>query len=82
MLKGEPPLGFKPVRLHITDMRGRIGKASRANYSKLFSVDSGVYILDHVVEADMNIVQQAVDKCWANKDRSLRVEQAQGRGYF
>jgi hypothetical protein len=66
-LRGEPPLGFEPIRLRIDVPGQSLAKESRVNYSKLFSIghNAKVLILGHVVKEDMNIVQHAVDKCWA-----------------
>ncbi|KAB5580299.1 hypothetical protein GE09DRAFT_432277 [Coniochaeta sp. 2T2.1] len=69
-LKGEPKLGFPPVRMNITAAGERLAKESRVNYSKLITVEHNVkvFFIGSIDQADfINIVAKAVDKCWGDK---------------
>jgi len=69
-LDGEPKLGFPPVRMRITPDGEKLATESRVNYSKLVTVEHNVTVLfiGNIHEADfVNIVAQAVDRCWGDK---------------
>jgi hypothetical protein len=76
-LPGEPPLGFRPIRLQLYAAGEGIVRESRVNYSKLVTVEHNVkvFFIGSVVPRDFDdIVRGAVDACWTMKvrDRTRR----------
>ncbi|KAH8908879.1 hypothetical protein BR93DRAFT_510170 [Coniochaeta sp. PMI_546] len=71
-LEGEPPLGFKPIRLEIKAAGERLARESRVNYSKLVTVEHNVkvFFIGNIQPDDFdNVVPHAVDTCWQGKIR-------------
>ncbi|KAJ3489406.1 hypothetical protein NLG97_g6006 [Lecanicillium saksenae] len=68
-LDGEPPLGFAPVRVEMTEEGEKISRESRVNYSKLVTVEHNVkvFFIGHVYPSDWQIVGDAVNYCWNKK---------------
>jgi hypothetical protein len=68
-LPGEPKLGFLPIRMEMDYSTVKLAKESRVNYSKLVTIEhsSLVFFFGRVVDEDLYIVVDAVDKCWAEK---------------
>lgn len=71
LLKNEPTLGFDPVRIKITSRNEKISRESRVNYSKLVTIEHNVkvFFIGHILPDDFDVVRDAVDTCWDNKDR-------------
>lgn len=72
MVRGEPELGFPPIRVNLYEKAERLDKESRVNYAKLTNVEHNlpVYFIGSVVPEDFaEIVMPAVDECWAAKTR-------------
>ncbi|KAK4096558.1 hypothetical protein N658DRAFT_458516 [Parathielavia hyrcaniae] len=70
LVKGEPQLGFAPVRVNLYQKTEYIPKASRVNYAKLVTVEHNclVFFIGCVNPEDFqNIVTPAVDACWEGK---------------
>ncbi|KAI1173714.1 hypothetical protein F4777DRAFT_556948 [Nemania sp. FL0916] len=68
-LKGEPPLGFKPVQLTVTAEGESLARESRVNYSKLVTIEHNVkvFFIGYISNPDFGTVGYAVDKCWSDK---------------
>lgn len=66
---GEPPLGFPPVQVQLTQDGEKLSKESRVNYSKLVTVEHNVavFFIGSVVHASWPIVEDAVNQCWDQK---------------
>ncbi|KAM3513214.1 hypothetical protein MY11210_003156 [Beauveria gryllotalpidicola] len=62
-LDGEPPLGFSPVRVEMTEEGEKISRESRVNYSKLVTVEHNVkvFFIGHVYASDWQMVGDAVN---------------------
>ncbi|ROT41254.1 hypothetical protein SODALDRAFT_322431 [Sodiomyces alkalinus F11] len=73
-LDNEPKLGFSPARMKIEAEGEKLAKESRANYSKLVTVEHNVkvFFIGHIIPEDWDIVLDAVDKCWENKIKHQR----------
>ncbi|KAK4453128.1 hypothetical protein QBC34DRAFT_217348 [Podospora aff. communis PSN243] len=73
MLKNEPTLGFPAVRVQLDLPTEKLAIESRVNYSKLVTVEHNVRVLfiGSVVPDDVDIVNNAVDKCWYDKNRKV-----------
>lgn len=71
LLDGEPDLGFKAVAMSIKAKGEKLSKESRANYSKLVTIEHNVkvFFVGKIAEEDFDVVSRAVDKCWAEKIR-------------
>ncbi|KAJ9164828.1 hypothetical protein NKR19_g1026 [Coniochaeta hoffmannii] len=70
LLEGEPELGFPPVRMTITASGEALARVSRVDYSKLLTVKHNVmvFFIGKIVTKDfLDVIQQAVDKCWEDK---------------
>ncbi|RCI13147.1 hypothetical protein L249_0424 [Ophiocordyceps polyrhachis-furcata BCC 54312] len=74
LLEGEPKLGFTPIRVDMTEEGEKLSKESRVNYSKLVTVEHNVkvFFIGSVVANDWDIVQEAVNRCWSEKDHRNR----------
>jgi hypothetical protein len=72
-LRNEPPLGFRPVRVQLDLPTEKLAIESRVNYSKLVTVEHNVRVLfiGSIVPEDVRIVNDAVDKCWYDKNRKV-----------
>jgi hypothetical protein len=70
-LNGEPRLGYEPIRIELDWPTEKIAKESRVNYSKLLTIEHNVkvFFIGRVYSGDFEIVQQAVDSCWEDKNR-------------
>ncbi|PFH55443.1 hypothetical protein XA68_18306 [Ophiocordyceps unilateralis] len=70
LLEGEPKLGFPPIRVEMTEEGEKLSKESRVNYSKLVTVEHNVkvFFIGSVVANDWDIVQDAVNRCWSEKN--------------
>ncbi|PHH90304.1 hypothetical protein CDD83_4042 [Cordyceps sp. RAO-2017] len=70
LLDGEPKLGFAPIRVEMTEEGEKLSKESRVNYSKLVTVEHNVkvFFIGSVVANDWEIVQDAVNRCWSEKN--------------
>jgi hypothetical protein len=70
MMNGEPPLGFEPIRVVLDWTTEKIAKESRVNYSKLVTIEHNVkvFFIGRVYTDDFWIVQNAVNKCWDDKN--------------
>ncbi|KAM7208821.1 hypothetical protein V8F20_000984, partial [Naviculisporaceae sp. PSN 640] len=70
-LPGEPPLGFRPVKVELDIPSERIVKESRVNYSKLVTVEHNVrvFFIGRICPEDMPTVHQSVDNCWEYKTK-------------
>ncbi|KAK0613730.1 hypothetical protein B0T14DRAFT_438639, partial [Immersiella caudata] len=81
MLRNEPSLGFRPVRMEPDLPTEKLAAESRVNYSKLFSVEHNakVNFIGRIVAEDMRIVSDAVDKCWASRNREMKDRTADSR---
>ena len=68
-LRGEPVLGFPPVRLNIEVERETLAKESRINYSKIVTVEYSmrVFFMGNIHLDDYPTVQDAVNLCWEQK---------------
>ncbi|OIW34642.1 hypothetical protein CONLIGDRAFT_665362 [Coniochaeta ligniaria NRRL 30616] len=76
LVKGEPEMGFRPIRMAITAPGERLARESRVNYSKLVTVEHNVkvFFIGSILDEDFDeIVPRAVDKCWSGK-RQKRVQ--------
>jgi len=71
LLRDEPRLGFSPVRLEKDVSTETLALESRVNYSTLVTVEHNVkvFFIGRIVAEDMDIVDAAVDQCWADKVR-------------
>ncbi len=69
MLDGEPKLGFAPVKMRFTPSDEKLARESRVNYSKLVTIEHNVkvFFIGQVLQSDLPIVSEAVDKCWKEK---------------
>ncbi|KAM4061241.1 hypothetical protein HRG_009881 [Hirsutella rhossiliensis] len=74
LLDGEPKLGFAPVRVEMTEEGEKLSKESRVNYSKLVTVEHNVkvFFIGSVVASDWDLVQEAVNRCWNEKNHHKR----------
>ncbi|KAI8713320.1 hypothetical protein NCS52_01275900 [Fusarium sp. LHS14.1] len=74
LLSHEPELGYRPVRLEITDPSEKISRESRVNYAKLTTVEHNVKVLfvGRVIPEDLSIAKDAVDDCWRRKTHTTR----------
>ncbi|KAK0651749.1 hypothetical protein B0T16DRAFT_323889, partial [Cercophora newfieldiana] len=72
LLRGEPPLGFPPVRLQLDYPTEKLSMESRVNYSKLVTIEHNVkvFFIGRVYQDDFRVVDQAVDRCWSEKNRN------------
>ncbi|KAJ6442250.1 integral membrane protein (Ytp1) [Purpureocillium lavendulum] len=70
-LDKEPPLGFPPVKVQMHEEGERLSKESRVNYSKLVTVEHNVkvFFIGSIVGDDWDLVQEAVNQCWEQKNR-------------
>ncbi|KAF4508785.1 hypothetical protein G6O67_005124 [Ophiocordyceps sinensis] len=70
LLDGEPKLGFAPIRVEMTEEGEKLSKESRVNYSKLVTVEHNVkvFFIGSVVANDWDLVQDAVNRCWSEKN--------------
>ncbi|RDA91953.1 hypothetical protein CP533_1347 [Ophiocordyceps camponoti-saundersi (nom. inval.)] len=70
LLEGEPNLGFSPIRVDMTEEGEKLSKESRVNYSKLVTVEHNVkvFFIGSVVANDWDLVQEAVNRCWSEKN--------------
>ncbi|KAF4589495.1 hypothetical protein GQ602_003384 [Ophiocordyceps camponoti-floridani] len=70
LLENEPKLGFPPIRVEMTEEGEKLSKESRVNYSKLVTVEHNVkvFFIGSVVTNDWDIVQDAVNRCWSEKN--------------
>ncbi|PHH73980.1 hypothetical protein CDD80_3442 [Ophiocordyceps camponoti-rufipedis] len=70
LLENEPKLGFPPIRVDMTEEGEKLSKESRVNYSKLVTVEHNVkvFFIGSVVTNDWDIVQDAVNRCWSEKN--------------
>ncbi|KAK0745540.1 hypothetical protein B0T18DRAFT_463687 [Schizothecium vesticola] len=75
-LPGEPKLGFLPIRMDMDYHAEKLAKESRVNYSKLVTIEhsSLVFFIGRVVDEDLDLVVNAVDKCWAEKWRKTNLD--------
>ncbi|KAK0626456.1 hypothetical protein B0T14DRAFT_422405, partial [Immersiella caudata] len=73
LVKNEPPLGFRPVRVQLDLATEKLAAESRVNYSKLVTVEHNVkvFFIGSIVREDFRIVNDAVDKCWYDKNRRV-----------
>ncbi|UNI22399.1 hypothetical protein JDV02_008290 [Purpureocillium takamizusanense] len=71
LLDKEPPLGFPAVKVQMTEEGERLSKESRVNYSKLVTVEHNikVFFIGTIVGDDWELVQDAVNQCWDQKNR-------------
>jgi len=71
LLRGEPALGFRPVRLELDLQAEKLAVESRVNYSKLVTIEHNVkvFFIGRIFAEDFRIVNDAVDKCWGAKTR-------------
>ncbi|KAK4454896.1 hypothetical protein QBC34DRAFT_289147 [Podospora aff. communis PSN243] len=71
-LPGEPELGYEPVRMALDIPSERLAREARVNYAKLVTVEHNVRVrfIGSIVSEDMDIVTEAVDKCWVDKNRA------------
>ncbi|KND92090.1 hypothetical protein TOPH_03429 [Tolypocladium ophioglossoides CBS 100239] len=69
-LEGEPKLGFPAVKVEMTEEGEKLSKESRVNYSKLVTVEHNVkvFFIGTVAGNDWDIVQDAVNRCWSEKN--------------
>ncbi|KAL3956646.1 hypothetical protein ACCO45_009492 [Purpureocillium lilacinum] len=74
LLDKEPALGFPPVKVQMTEEGERLSKESRVNYSKLVTVEHNVkvFFIGSIVGDDWELVQDAVNQCWDQKNRHKR----------
>ncbi|POR35735.1 Uncharacterized protein TPAR_04057 [Tolypocladium paradoxum] len=74
LLEGEPKLGFPPVKVEMTEEGEKLSRESRVNYSKLVTVEHNVkvFFIGSVVVNDWDIVQDAVNRCWSEKNHSKK----------
>jgi hypothetical protein len=65
MLRNEPKLGFKPVRVEMTAKWETLSPQSRVNYSKIMSVERNVkvFFIGSILYDDWDIVLSAVNEC-------------------
>lgn len=72
LLDGEPKLGVRPVRMRIYAPGEQLARESRVNYAKLTTVEHNVkvFFIGSIHRPDFSIVREAVDRCWAAKNRS------------
>ncbi|KAG7141428.1 hypothetical protein HYQ45_001990 [Verticillium longisporum] len=69
MLEGEPTLGAPPARMEVTTKGEKLSKSSRANYSKMMTVEHNVKVMFiGRIGADYPVVYTAINDCWDNKD--------------
>lgn len=69
-IKGEPRLGFNPVRITFKAGGESLPKEARINYSKLVTIEHNVkvFFIGSVSSADFPIVEEAVNSCWELKN--------------
>lgn len=69
--RGEPTLGFRPVRLQFELATEKLAPESRVNYSKLVGIEHNIPVLfiGRVHPDDVDTVGAAVDDCWNKKIR-------------
>ncbi|KAM0283261.1 hypothetical protein ACHAQH_002555 [Verticillium albo-atrum] len=69
MLDSEPQLGAPPARMEITEQGEKLSKSSRANYSKMMSIEHNVKVFFiGRIKDDYHVVYDAVNACWENKE--------------
>lgn len=68
LLRGEPELGFSPIRFH-PSLHERIGEEARVDYSRLVTVEHNVAVsfIGAIAYKDRKIVEISVDDCWDRK---------------
>lgn len=68
-LENEPKLGFPPTRMRIEAEGEKLSKESRVNYSKLVTIEHNVkvFFIGHIISEDLDLVSEAVNKCWEDK---------------
>lgn len=73
MLPGEPPLGFDPAAIVLTEATEKITKDSRVNYSQLMTVQHNVkiFIIGYTDQDSFQIVRAAVDHCFGRLSTSF-----------
>ena len=66
-------LGFRPLKAVLTAEGEEVVKGSRVDYSKLITVEHNtkVFLVGHVATKDCGVLTDAVDFCWAQKQRGL-----------
>ena len=49
----------------------KLSKDARANYSKLVTIEHNVRVrfIGRIVPEDMEVINDAVDRCWSDKNR-------------
>ncbi len=69
LLDGEPKLGFPPVKMKMDAHDEKLARESRVNYSTLVTIQHNVkvFFIGKIVQSDLPIVSDAVDKCWKEK---------------
>lgn len=69
LVSGEPTPGLPTVRMRMIAEGESIAWQSRANYSKLITVEHNVkvFFIGRVLEDDHQLVSDSVNKCWAEK---------------
>ncbi|KAK6062378.1 hypothetical protein SCUP234_07286 [Seiridium cupressi] len=82
LLKHEPDLGFKPVMVTMEVEEG-LAKESRANYSKLVTVEHNVkvFFIGTIKRSHFRVVKEAVDKCWENKKSTQPEKHSRKKGH-
>ncbi|KAG7103202.1 hypothetical protein HYQ46_012621 [Verticillium longisporum] len=70
MLEGEPELGAPPARMEAVTRGEKLTNSSRANYSKMMTIEHNVKVMFiGRIGADYSVVFNAVNDCWENKAR-------------
>jgi len=70
-LRGEPDMGFTPIRIKLDVATETLAVSSRVNYAKLITVEHNVkvFFIGRIAPGDFGKVEKAVDDCWSRKVR-------------
>jgi hypothetical protein len=81
LIDKEPKLGFRPVRVDITEEGEKLARESRVNYSKLVTVEHNVrvFFIGNIYTPDFDIVSDAVNSCWEAKIHHKKKHKSHGR---
>ncbi|KFA80037.1 hypothetical protein S40288_01818 [Stachybotrys chartarum IBT 40288] len=70
LLKGEPQMGFRPVKAHMFEDGERLTNACRVNYSAISTIEHSwrvLFIGRIASDDDLEIFSEAVNICWERK---------------
>ncbi|KAI0889582.1 uncharacterized protein GGS22DRAFT_148648 [Annulohypoxylon maeteangense] len=74
LLKGEPELGFPPIKVDGYKDDEPLPKESRVNYAKLITIEHNVkvFFIGFIPKLDFDKVIRATNECWVNNMRGRR----------